>query len=166
MHKQRIEGLDTFRGLALLLMVLYHFSYDLNHFHLITVDMNHAILFLAFRYTIMTMFLLSVGISLTLVHQQQIQWKSIKKRIFLLGSASILVSIATYIEFPHSWIYFGILHFILIASLLGLLFLPYPKIAFTTAILILLASASNILTMQALFERMQPIFHLPLILKI
>ena len=162
MQKIRIDGLDIFRGLALLLMIMYHFTYDLNHFHLITIDMNHTPLFLVFRYTIMSMFLFSVGISLALVHTPKIRWKSIQKRILLLGGASLIVTIATYIEFPHAWVYFGILHFILLASLVGLLFLPYPKMALVTAVVILIGSATETLNMQIFFQFIQPILHLPI----
>jgi len=161
MCRKRVEGLDIFRGLALLLMMCYHFTYDLNHFNYIDVNMNHSLPFLLSRYTIMTMFLLSVGISLALVHSQQIRWKSIQKRMLLLGGASIIVSIGTFVVFPHSWVYFGILHFILVASLVGLLFLNYPKTSLATALLILIASATNTLTMQPLFQYLQPLLQLP-----
>ena len=161
MRKQRVEGLDTFRGWAILFMVAYHFTYDLNHFNLISVNMDYALSFLISRYTIMSMFLVSVGVSLALVHQHGIKWTNIKKRIIQLGMASTLVTIATYIEFPHSWVYFGILHCILVASLIGLLFLPYPKVTLVSAILILVTSATNTLSMEALFQFMQPILNLP-----
>ncbi len=158
---KRVEGLDIFRGWAIFLMVLYHFTFDLNHFGFIHVNMNSSSLFLISRYTIMSMFLLSVGISLALVHKDKLNYKSIKKRLLLLGGASILVSIGTYIEFPYTWVYFGILHFILVASLLALPFLRYPKVALTLAIAILVGSALNLLNMHPLFHLLQPILHLP-----
>jgi len=157
----RIEGLDTFRGWAILLMISYHFTYDLNLFKIISVNMNHTMGFLIFRYSIMSMFLLGVGISLTLVHKHGIKWTSVKKRMLQLGIASTLVSIATYTQFPHSWVYFGILHFIFIASLLALLFLSYPKVTIATSILIFIGSFSGFLNMHEAFSLLQPILHLP-----
>jgi len=161
MNKKRIAGLDTFRGWAILLMISYHFTYDLNLFKIISVDMNHTISFLTFRYTIMTMFLLGVGISLALVHKHDIKWTNVKKRMLQLGIASTLVTIATYTQFPHSWVYFGILHFIFIASLLALFFLPYPKITLFTSILIFLGYFTKIFHMHNLFSLLQPLLHLP-----
>ena len=161
MDKQRINGLDIFRGWALLFMIAYHFTFDLNHFHFISVDMNHTVGFLIARYTIMSMFLLGVGISLALAHKNGIKWKAVGKRVLILGIASALVTIATYVEFPYSWVYFGILHFILLASLLALPFLFFPKIALTTAIILLVGSASNLLHMHGVFAFLQPILNLP-----
>ena len=161
MKKSRVIGLDIFRGLALLLMIIYHFNYDLSYFHIIEVNLNSSNFFLIFRYIIITMFLLSVGISLSLVHKKSISWRRVKRRVLLLALASIAVTIATYIVFPNSWIYFGILHFILLASILALPFLNYPKIALLFAILIFIGSATEFLTVHPLFNLLQPILHLP-----
>ena len=161
MQTNRIVGLDIFRGWAILLMLLYHFSYDLNHFRIIDIDMDHEPFWVYARYGIVTMFLLSVGISLALTHTPTIQWQKMRKRTLLLGGASLLVSIATYLQFPHTWVYFGILHFILVASWLGLLFLPYPLLALSTALVIFLGSAMGWLHMHGLFSLLQAPLHLP-----
>ena len=161
MKNSRIIGLDVFRGWALLLMIIYHFSYDLSYFHIIEINLNSSSFFLPFRYMIISMFLLSVGISLSLVHRKSISWSKLKKRILLLGLASLAVTVATYIVFPNSWIYFGILHFILLSSLLALPFLNYPKVALLSAILIFIGSATECLTIHPLFNFLQPILHLP-----
>jgi uncharacterized membrane protein len=161
MSKTRIVGLDIFRGWAILFMITYHFTFDLNHFHFISVDMNHTVAFLIARYSIMSMFLLGVGISLALAHQQFIKWKGIRKRVLQLGIASVLVSIATYVEFPHSWVYFGILHFILLASILTLPFLFFPRVTFISAIVILIGSATNLLHTHGIFAFLQPLLNLP-----
>ena len=161
MKNCRVLGLDIFRGWALLFMVIYHFIYDLSYFHIIELNLNSSNFFLFFRYTIISMFLLSVGISLSLVHKKSILWRKIKKRIFTLSLASLAVTIVTYIVFPNSWIYFGILHFILLSSLLALPFLNYPKIALLFAILIFIGSATKSLTLHPIFNFLQPILHLP-----
>ncbi len=161
MKKNRIIGLDIFRGVALLLMMMYHFTYDLNYFGFIHQDMNYNSTFLLIRYTIITIFLLSVGMSLMLVHQNGIRWHSIRKRIIQLGVASLVVSLATYFIFPTSWIYFGILHFILVASLMILPLLHFPKTVTLIAILILVGSATKIIGMEWLFNLLQAPLHLP-----
>ena len=161
MRSDRIIGLDIFRGLALLLMIIYHFNFDLSYFHITEINLNKSHFFLLFRYTVISMFLLSMGISLSLVHKKSISWRKLKKRIFLLGLASLTVTTATYIVFPNSWIYFGILHFILLSSLLALPFLNYPKVAFLFAILILIGFNTNYLTVHPIFNFLQPILHLP-----
>ena len=161
MKNHRVIGLDIFRGWALLLMVIYHFNYDLSYFNIIKINLNSSNFFLLFRYTIICMFLLSMGISFSLVHRKSISWRKLRKRILLLSLASLAVTIATYIVFPNSWIYFGILHFILLSSLLALPFLNHPKIALLSAILILIGYATDSLSIHPLFNYLQPILHLP-----
>lgn len=161
MQTNRINSLDIFRGWAIVLMIAYHFSYDLKYFGYISVDLDHDIFWVYSRYVIISMFLVSVGMSLKLAHTPNIKWLKMKRRTLLLGGASLLVSIATYLQFPDTWVYFGILHFILFASWVGLLFLPYPLLALTTAIIIFIGSALGWLHMHALFALLQAPLHLP-----
>lgn len=161
MLKKRIVGLDIFRGTALFLMIIYHFIYDLNHFQLIQINMDKDPTFMLFRYMIISMFLLSVGMSLALVHQNGINWRAVSKRTLQLSIAALSVTIATYIIFPQSWIYFGVLHFILLSSLLVLPLLKYPTIILLLMLSILIGSATNTLHMHGLFSLLQEPLFLP-----
>jgi len=161
MKSKRINGLDIFRGMAIFAMILYHFTYDLNYFRIISVDMNHTSSFLIVRYTIMSMFLLSVGMSLALIHKSMIRWSSVRKRILQLGFASLAVTIGTAMVFPNSWVYFGILHFVLFASLISLPLLRFPKTTLLLALLILLGSATKLLHMHGVYALLQTPLTLP-----
>jgi len=161
MTKKRLLGLDVFRGWAILLMLVFHMAYDLNYFKYIHISLHQDIFWVYLRYCIVSIFLLSVGMSLALVHLPVIQWNKMYTRTLYLGIASILVSIVTYIQFPHSWVYFGVLHFILLASWVGLFFLPYPLLTILTAISIFIGSYFGILHMHTLFTFLQKPFHLP-----
>jgi len=160
---KRIDGLDIFRGFAILAMVLYHFTYDLNYFHIISLDMNHTPTILLIRYTIMSIFLLSVGMSLALAHKDAIRWSAMRKRVLQLGIASTLVTIATYLVFPSSssWIYFGILHFILVASLITVMLLKFPKVTLGLTLIILIGSVTHLLNMHTLYALLQGPLALP-----
>ena len=114
--------IDYLRGIALLLMFIYHFNFDLDYYQFIQIDFHNNPWWLNFRTLIVTLFLWLVGVSLWLATQKGLNTKSFTKRQLLLFAASILVSISSYITFPNSYIFFGILHFIFIASLIGLLF--------------------------------------------
>jgi len=162
LKRKRIDGLDIFRGFAILAMILYHFTYDLNYFRIINLDMNHSPATLLIRYTIITIFLLSMGMSLALVHNNGIRWGSMRKRVLQLGSASLLVTLATYFVFPTSWIYFGILHFILVASLITVMLLKFPKITLLLSIAILIGSATHILHLNGLYSLLKEPLSLPL----
>lgn len=161
MQINRINGLDIFKGWAILLMVAYHIGYDLKHFGYISADLDHDTFWVYSRYIIVSMFLVSVGMNLTLAHMPNIQWHKMKKRTLILATASIIVSIVTYIQFPQTWVYFGILHFILVASWVGLLFLPYPILALVTAIIIFIGTYLGYLHMHGLFALFQAPLHLP-----
>lgn len=160
-NPSRLHGLDIFRGLAVIFMIIYHFMYDLTLYHLADLNINHSPYLLAIRYTIMSMFLLSVGMSLTLAHQKGIQWRKIAKRSFILSLASLAVTVSTYSIFPNSWIYFGILHFILISSLLVLPLLKFPKMTLLLSLFIVIGSLTGVLHLHHLFALLQEPLSLP-----
>ncbi len=161
MSKQRLHYLDVTRGIAIILMVIYHFCFDLDNFQLIQIEMDTNPLWRGFRFLIITLFLSTMGMSLALTHAKGICWHCLKKRSLLLGGAAILVSIASYLQFPQTWIYFGILHFILFASWLGLYFVGKPWLSLITAIIILMGSVFSWLHTDALFSLVQQPLHLP-----
>jgi len=148
---KRVVALDIFRGLAIFLMVIFHFCYDLNYFNFIKIKITSDPFWLNFRIIIVTIFLLAVGISLKIAHNKKINFSKVKKRIVLLFLSASAVSFATYIIFPHSWVYFGILHLILVASILSLPFLNYPKIALISGFLIILLYNLKLISMHKLF---------------
>ncbi len=159
--KQRLFGLDFFRGIALLLMISFHFCYDLEYFHIHNFHIHTNPFFLKFRIVIVSMFLFAVGISLVLVHKNGINFKSLKKRVVLLGAASLAITLVTFFIFPHSWVYFGVLHFILIASIVGIFFINRPYISLFLGIIILVLYFFGLLSMHPLFRFLAPILHLP-----
>jgi uncharacterized membrane protein len=161
LSKQRLHYLDVVRGIAIILMVIYHFCFDLDNFRYIQIDMDTDPFWRGFRFLIITLFLSTMGISLALTHAKGICWRCLKKRTLLLGGAAILVSVASYMQFPQTWIYFGILHFILFASWLGLFFIGKPWLSLITAIIILVGSAFGWLHTDALFALLQQPLHLP-----
>jgi uncharacterized membrane protein len=160
-NTKRIIGIDIFRGWAILLMVIFHFSYDIHYFNIIDFQIQTNTFFIWFRFLIVSMFLLTVGMSLKLAHQQKINWSTLKKRTLQLTIASLLVSISSYFIFPHSWIYFGILHFILLASLIVLPLLNHPYISLTIAVTSFIAFHLNIINMHWLFNLLVTPLHLP-----
>jgi uncharacterized membrane protein len=135
----RYPRIDALRGIAILLMVIYHFCYDLTLFNLQTFDFQHHIFWLSFRTIIVTSFLGLVGFSLVLsIRHQRLQWKKTSRRLIVLALSATLVSVMSYVLFGERYIFFGILHFILLASLLGMLFLKYRWFNFWLGLVCLL----------------------------
>ena len=148
----RLVELDVLRGWAVFLMILFHICYDLNYFEYVRIDIYQGAFWLYFRNSIVAIFLLCMGISLSLAHMPHIKWDKLKKRILVLGVASVLVSVTTYLVFPSAWVYFGILHFILLATLLGLFFLPYPRFSLIFYFFLFLAYTMDYINMFWLWE--------------
>jgi uncharacterized membrane protein len=130
--KKRFWEIDVLRGLAIIMMVTYHFLFDLNYFGVYTLDVSSGFLWIFARSTA-SIFLFLVGVSLSLSHSRTVltgsyqiegrMWFKYLKRglkIFILG---LLVTLATWLFIPHEFIVFGVLHFIGIAIILEYPFL-------------------------------------------
>jgi len=140
MSNVRDLSLDLIRGLAIIMMIAFHFIYDLNSFGFTQIPLFTHWLGIAWRCLIVFLFLSAVGISLVLAHKDHIEFKKILKRMFYLGLAALLVSAGTFVIFPDGWVYFGILHLIWISSLIAILFVNHPKTSLLIAVIILIAS--------------------------
>lgn len=121
----RKQVFDLLRGVAIALMVVYHFCFDLNYHGFTHFDFNHDPFWLSFRAGILSLFLGLVGISLVFATASGFRPAPYFRRLAWLAGAAALVSLSSSMLFPESWIFFGVLHFILVASLLGLLFLRF-----------------------------------------
>lgn len=135
MTNPRLLMLDWLRGIAILLMVVYHFCYDLYFFNYLDTAFGKGY-WIPFRYVIVVLFLGLVGVSLVISHHRGINWSSVKKRSLQLALAASFVTASSYFIAPDKLTIFGILHFILLASLLSLWFIPRPKLAFMAGIVI------------------------------
>lgn len=120
---KRLAFIDVLRGWAIWAMFAYHFSFDLNYFGWVQQNFNEQLFWLTCRAIILSSFLFLVGFSLALVNQTNMQWKIILVRISKLVLCAVLISVGSFLVFPKSWIFFGVLHHIVVASFLGLFFL-------------------------------------------
>lgn len=128
---RRMAALDALRGVALLAMAVYHACWDLTFLGLADLDLLGDPLWLAARTIILGTFLLLAGISLVLAAEGGLDRRRFLRRLGQLALAAAAVSAVSYALFPDSPIFFGVLHHIAVASLLGLaaLRLPWPVTA-------------------------------------
>ena len=122
----RYQLIDILRGVAILLMVFYHFCYDLTYFQLTQFDFYHAPFWLNLRTLIVSLFLGLVGVSLVLAAEHGLNKHRYIKRLGLLLLFALAITISSYFMFPGRTIVFGILHFIAFASVAGLVFIRWP----------------------------------------
>jgi len=140
-NERRIYEIDVIRGVAIMLMVFFHFCYDLSMFRYVQIDFFYDPVWVWFRNIIVTMFLIVVGMGLHLAYHEKIVFSKMAKRLIMIGISAFIVSLGTYMMFPMAWIYFGILHFIIVASIVGVLFVKIPKVALGLGCVILTYSA-------------------------
>jgi uncharacterized membrane protein len=135
---QRYQWLDILRGAALPAMASYHFMWDLADFGYLDPDFPSTGWPKIYARAIASTFLFLAGFSLVLAHRNGIRWRSFWIRFATIAGAAVLVSVATYFAMPQGWIFFGILHAIAVASLIGLLFLrATPLLTIIVAIILI-----------------------------
>lgn len=134
----RIAALDFARGLAIIAMALYHFSWDLSWFALVDWRVADAFGWRGFAVSIAASFLVLAGVSLDLAHGNGIKWRPFWKRESVIVLAAASVSIGTYFAFPDSFVRFGILHCIAASSLIALPFTRLPaQVSLAAGLLVL-----------------------------
>ena len=111
--------IDALRGVAVVAMVLYHFSYDLAYFGLFDVGFFRSGIGLQAARLIGGSFILLAGISLTLSYRRALAATPGRKLFpkYLLRGGRILayglaITLLTWIFLPNDMIIFGILHLI------------------------------------------------------
>lgn len=126
----RFWEIDALRGIAIILMVLFHFIYDLVFFDVLRIDLWSGPVFYIGR-SAAILFIFLVGVSLTLSHSRnkvsgsQVSFKKYLKRGFHIFLWGLVFTIGSWILFPDEVIVFGILHFIGIAIVLSYPLLEY-----------------------------------------
>ncbi len=113
---KRFWEIDFLRGIAIIMMIVFHILYDINYFNIYKINLSTGYI-LIFNYSIGTIFLLLVGISLTLSYArvkeiltiEELKIKFLKRglKIFLLG---ILITGITWYFLDEGFVVFGVLH--------------------------------------------------------
>lgn len=98
----RIMEIDCIRGIAIILMVIFHTVFDLAYFYNWPIDYLQGFWYYQGKASAI-LFMLVSGISTTLSHS------SIRRGLTVLG-AGMLITAATYYYNPAMYIQFGILH--------------------------------------------------------
>lgn len=146
----RLPVIDLLRGLALLAMALYHLSWDLRFFGFVDWDLVGGTGWIAARYLIAGSFLALAGVGLVLWHMQGRDWRRWAIRLNKVAAGAVAVTLATWFAMRDEFIFFGILHSIAVASVLGLLFLRLrPALNFALGLAVI---ALPILWRSSLFD--------------
>jgi uncharacterized membrane protein len=140
----RFWEVDFLRGCAIVLMVLYHLVFDLNYFAVYDIDASSGFWLMVAR-AAASLFLLLVGLSLTLSHsrarllgQEEAYFSRLLKRSAWILSLALGISVVTYLFIGKGFIVFGVLHLIGLSLLLAYPFLRLQKANFILGLLFIL----------------------------
>ena len=130
----RYWEIDAARGIAILMMITYHFLYDLNYFGVAAIPVTTGF-WRAFALTCACTFVFLVGLSLSISRDRAVQkgvqgraltWKFLKRGAFIL-TLGCAITVVTWFALGRGYILFGILHLIGLSICLSPLFFSLQK---------------------------------------
>ncbi len=125
-RRRRLYAVDFARAIAVVLMIVYHFCWDLESFGLVYFGLLEAPFWLVARTVIAGLFLGLVGFSMVIAAQGGLHWGRYGRRLAMVAAGAVAISAVTYWMFADAWVFFGILHNITLGSLIALGFLRAP----------------------------------------
>lgn len=136
---RRIEGLDALRGLAVIAMVAYHFAFDLAYFRVTAQNFYRDPFWLHARTAILSSFLLVAGMSLVLAQGTAQGRRRFWVHVGRVAGCALLVTAGSYVMFPRSFIWFGVLHAIALSLVLVRPLAARPWIALALGVAVVAA---------------------------
>ncbi|WP_299074346.1 DUF1624 domain-containing protein [uncultured Paraglaciecola sp.] len=143
---------DLLRGFAIVLMVIFHFGYDLTVFAWASFNTSVDIEWRIFRSVIVSSFLLAVGMSSYLAYKTSINRTKLAKAVAKLFAVSMLITIGSLFMHPSTWVYFGIIHFITVALPFSVLFVRFPYVALVLGTICIVGYWWGIVDMSSLWR--------------
>ncbi len=128
MEIKRLWEVDFFRGMAIILMIIFNYSFTLRYFRLFIVE-GGWLYWYVFPRLIAGMFIFIAGISLVLSYNRVTKSKKfyLKRGLKIFG-LGLLITLVTFFLFPEEFIIFGILHLIGVAIIFSIPFLNLKKL--------------------------------------
>jgi uncharacterized membrane protein len=159
--KERYPEIDVARGIAIVMMIIFHTLFDLNFFGIAAVNVATGF-WRYFAYATASLFLLIVGISLTISRARaapHLTNRGLTKKFLLRGAGifccGLLVTVATWWYLRDGFVIFGILHLIGVSVMIAPLFFRFRQWNAVIGLLVI-AAGWNISTVSG------PIWLLPL----
>ena len=135
----RVPSIDALRGVAIVAMIAYHFAFDLRFFGVTRSDFEHDPFWLASRGAIVASFLALAGVSAVLADRAGIDTWRFARRIGVIVLCALAVSVASYVVFPRTFIYFGVLHCIAVSLVIARPLVRFPLACAVLGVLVIIA---------------------------
>ncbi len=110
MNIARYQWVDALRGLAMVWMTVFHLCFNLANAGLIQANFYQDPRWTVQRTCILSLFLLCAGAGQAIALAQAQTWQRFGRRWLQIAGCALLVSAGSYLMFPNSFIYFGVLH--------------------------------------------------------
>jgi len=158
-NHQRFEEIDILRGVALILMLIYHFLFDLTYLELVNISLDTTFWKLIARSSLI-IFLLLVGIGISLKAQKETLYRKNKVNLFktffskgiIIFALALLISITTKLITGDLYVRFGVLHLIAVSLIIFFPLRHFKKInLLISSIIIILSLLSSSITVQTSF---------------
>jgi uncharacterized membrane protein len=118
-HSGRIDAIDALRGFAMVWMTVFHFCFDLNQFGHIRQNFYLDPVWTWQRSAIVSLFLLCAGLGQAIAVAQGQSWSRFWRRWAQVAGCAVLVTAGSWLMYPQSFIYFGVLHGLAVMLLLA-----------------------------------------------
>jgi uncharacterized membrane protein len=106
----RFDAVDALRGFAMVWMTAFHFCFDLNQFRYIQQNFYKDPVWTWQRTFILSLFLFCAGMGQAIAVAQGQTWLHFWRRWRLVAVCALLVTAGSWLMYPKSFIYFGVLH--------------------------------------------------------
>jgi uncharacterized membrane protein len=130
---KRLWEIDALRGIAVVMMIMFHVLWALNYFGFINFPQVNGAFWRGFAFATLAIFVFIVGVSLTLSYSRIRKTKEnyvlryLKRGLSIFG-CGMIITLLTYIWYRDIFVYFGVLHLIGIGIILAIPFLKFKKI--------------------------------------
>ena len=138
----RIDAIDVARAVALGMMAVYHFGFDLLILGFWSIDVTSQPGWVALARATAASFLFLAGVGIVLATREGVRWGAFLRRLGMVGGAAALISAITWFAIPDAWIFHGILHMIALGSVLALGLRLLPWYALVTLAVFAMAAPS------------------------
>lgn len=127
---ERFWEIDFFRGVAVILMIIFNYAFALHYFGIYDFDLGFLFWWL-FPRLIAGAFIFIAGLSIWLSYSRLKDKKTAYKKYISRGlkifSLGILITLITFSFIPSSFVVFGILHFVGLAIIISPFFLKLSR---------------------------------------
>jgi uncharacterized membrane protein len=132
---QRFWEIDSLRGIAIVMMIIFHSFFDLDLLGYYSIDF-YSVFWLSFARMIEIIFISLVGVSMVISYSRSKQKSFGKylKRGLKLFCWGLVITMATWLFFREKFVVFGILHFIGISVILAYPFVKFVKPTFNAVL--------------------------------